>query len=54
MRSRPRFLRIALRAAATVCVLWSFGGPIAARVLYTSPKQQPHGAAKLVFYCHLG
>jgi hypothetical protein len=53
VRSRPRLLRFALRAAATVCVLWSFGGPIAARVLYTSPTQQPRGAAKLVFYCHL-
>jgi hypothetical protein len=35
-------------------VLWSFGGPVAARVLYPSPVQQPRGAAKLVFYCHLG
>jgi hypothetical protein len=36
-----------------VCALYSLGGPIAARVLYPSPAQQPSGAAKLVFYCHL-
>jgi hypothetical protein len=46
-------LRFALRAAAVVCVLWSLGGPIVARVLYPSPTHQPRGAAKLVFYCHL-
>jgi hypothetical protein len=53
VRSHSRLLRFAFRAAAVVCVLWSFGGPIAARVLYPRPTHQPTGAAKLVFYCHL-
>ena len=53
MRYRPRLWRFALRAVAVVFALWSLGGPIAARVLYRSPAEQPRGAARLVFYCHL-
>ena len=53
MRSRSRLVRYALRAVAVVCVLWVFGAPVAARVLYPSTAQQPRGAAKLMFYCHL-
>jgi hypothetical protein len=54
MRFRSRLVPYALRAVALVCVLWVFGAPVAARVLYESPAQQPRGAAKLMFYCHLG
>jgi hypothetical protein len=46
-------VRWALRVAAAVCLLWTFAAPVAARVLYPSTTEQPRGAAKYVFYCHL-
>ena len=54
MSFRPHLVRYALRAVALVCVLWVFGAPFAVRLLYETPAQQPRGAAKLMFYCHLG
>ena len=49
----PRARRIVLIALAVICLAWTLGMPVLARALYQSPKQQPHGAAKYVFYCHV-
>jgi hypothetical protein len=46
--------RILLLSVAVTCTAWSLGAPIAGRVLYPTPEQQPRGATKLLFYCHLG
>jgi hypothetical protein len=45
-----RYLMLAIAAAAAA---WALGAPVAGRVLYPTPAQQPHGATKLLFYCHL-
>jgi hypothetical protein len=45
-----RHLMLTIAAAAAV---WALGAPVAGRVLYPTPAQQPHGATKLLFYCHL-
>ena len=48
-----RARRLVLIALAAICLAWTVGMPVLARVLYTTPQQQPHGAAKYVFYCHV-
>jgi hypothetical protein len=46
--------RFVYRAIAALCVLWTLGAPVAARALYPAKNEaQPHGAAKVLFYCHL-
>jgi hypothetical protein len=49
-----RLRRLLLLSVAATCVAWTFGAPIAGKVLYPTPQEQPHGATKLLFYCHLG
>jgi hypothetical protein len=46
--------RLLLLTVAVTCTAWSLGAPIAGRLLYRTPEQQPRGATKLLFYCHLG
>jgi hypothetical protein len=45
--------RLVLLALATICLVWTVGMPVLAKAIYPSPEQQPHGAAKYVFYCHV-
>jgi hypothetical protein len=45
---RPLLLSLAILATA-----WTIGGPIVGSVLYRTPEQQPRGAAKIIFFCHL-
>jgi hypothetical protein len=47
----PRPLVLAL---AVACVAWTFGAPLVGGLLYRTPDHQPRGAAKFIFYCHLG
>ena len=53
MRLDPRTRRLALLGLAVACLVWTVGMPILAKALYTTPQQQPRGAAKYVFYCHV-
>lgn len=53
MRLNARSRRLVLLALAAVCLVWTVGMPVLAKALYTKPSQQPHGAAKYVFYCHV-
>jgi hypothetical protein len=46
---RPLLLSMAILATA-----WTISGPLVGSVLYRTPEHQPRGAAKLVFFCHLG
>jgi hypothetical protein len=48
-----RARRFVLLALAVVCLAWTVGMPLLGRALYPTPKQQPHGAAKYIFYCHV-
>jgi hypothetical protein len=48
-----RLRRPLVIAMAVVVCAWTLAAPVAAKVLYRTPTQQPHGAAKLIFYCHL-
>jgi hypothetical protein len=48
-----RARRVLLIAVAAVCLAWTAGMPLLGHKLYPTPKQQPHGAAKYVFYCHV-
>ena len=54
MTRSSRLRRRFLLSVAVICTAWSFGAPIAGGVLYPTPEQQPRGATKLLFYCHLG
>jgi len=45
--------RLVLIALAAACLVWTAGMPLLGSKLYPTPKQQPHGAAKYVFYCHV-
>jgi hypothetical protein len=54
MTRSSRFRRRLLLSVAVTCTAWSLGAPIAGRLLYRTPEQQPRGATKLLFYCHLG
>jgi hypothetical protein len=54
MTRSSRLRRRLLLSVAVTCAAWSLGAPIAGRVLYRTPEQQPHGATRLLFYCHLG
>lgn len=52
----PRFIRLRrplLLSLAIVATAWTIGGPLVGSVLYRTPEQQPRGAAKLIFFCHL-
>jgi hypothetical protein len=53
MSLNARSRRMVLLALAVVCLVWTVGMPVLAKALYTKPSQQPHGAAKYVFYCHV-
>lgn len=53
MRLNARSRRLVLISLAAVCLVWTVGMPVLAKALYTKPSQQPHGAAKYVFYCHV-
>jgi hypothetical protein len=48
-----RARRLLLIAVAAICLAWTVGMPLLGQVLYPTPKQQPRGAAKYVFYCHV-
>jgi hypothetical protein len=54
VRLLARFRRPLLLTAALVCVTWTVAAPVLGSALYRKPDQRPHGAAKLIFYCHLG
>jgi hypothetical protein len=54
MARANRLRRYLLLTIAVTVVAWTFGAPVAAEVLYPTPAQQPHGAGKVLFYCHLG
>jgi hypothetical protein len=53
MRLNARTRRLVLLALAAVCLVWTVGMPVLAKAVYAKPSQQPHGAAKYVFYCHV-
>jgi hypothetical protein len=53
MRLNARARRVVLLTLAVVCLVWTVGMPVLAKALYQTPSQQPHGAAKYVFYCHV-
>jgi hypothetical protein len=42
-----------LIALAGLCLVWTAGMPLLGSKLYPTPKEQPRGAAKYVFYCHV-
>jgi hypothetical protein len=48
-----RIRRRVVITVAGVCLVWTAGMPLLGQKLYPTPKQQPHGAAKYVFYCHV-
>jgi hypothetical protein len=53
MRLNARSRRLVLLALAVACLVWTVGMPVLAKALYRTPAEQPQGAAKYVFYCHV-
>ena len=48
-----RLRRPLVLAVAVTCLAWTVTAPVLGSVIYHKPHQRPHGAAKLIFYCHL-
>ena len=48
-----RSRRLVLLALAVICLVWTVGMPVLAKAVYRTPAQQPHGAARFIFYCHV-
>jgi hypothetical protein len=48
-----RARRFVLLALAVVCLAWTVGMPLLGQRLYPTKQQQPHGATKYLFYCHV-
>jgi hypothetical protein len=53
MRLSDRAFRRVMISIWVAFTIWTVGAPIAGAALYSGPRSQPHGAAKVLFYCHL-
>lgn len=53
MKRFARLRRPVLLSLAVICTAWTIGAPLVGSVLYRTPQQRPHGAAKLIFFCHI-
>ena len=53
MYLNARARRFVLLALAVICVTWTVGMPALASQLYPTKQQQPRGATKYLFYCHV-